>query len=337
MSGPPFVSVVVPARDEGRTIGDCLRAVLAQDYPADRMEVILADGMSGDATRAIASEAARGDRRLTIIDNPERIVPTAMNRAIARAAGAIIVRVDGHTIVAPDYVRRCVETLERTGSDGAGGVMRPAGDTPFRRGVALATSQPFGVGDSDLHYADSEREADSVYLGAYRRATFDRFGGYNERMVRNQDDELNYRIRAAGGRIVLNPAIRSTYTPRGDPAALFSQYFQYGRWKVPVLARAPSMIAARHLVPAAFVLGTAGALGVAAARPSLWPLPAGLLGLHAALSAGFAATAVRRAVPEGGAAALAGLAMAPLATLLVHAGYGLGLLSGLAARGGSGP
>jgi len=318
----PMVSVVIPARNEGRRIGECLRAVLAQDYPQDRFEVIVADGMSQDDTRSIVAAAAFGDPRVRVIDNPGRIVPTGMNRAIAAAAGEFIVRVDGHTIIHPDYVARCVETLSRTGADGAGGTMTPIAEGAFSGAVALATSTPFGVGNSAFHYAREEQESDSVYLGAYPRSAFARFGGYDEQLVRNQDDELNYRIRSRGGRIILNPAIQSSYHPRATARSLFSQYFQYGWWKVRVLSRVPSMISARHVAPSLFVLALAGSIAVSPWRPWLAAVGAAMLAAHAAGSLWFCAGRTRGLPARS-------LALVPVATLIIHVAYGLGLLAAL--------
>ena len=326
MSTAPLATVVIPERNEARHIEDCLAAVFGQDYPADRLEVIVVDGMSTDGTRDILERAAAREPRLRLLDNPASIVPTAMNRGIAAARGAIVVRVDGHCIIQRDYVSRVVETLQRTGADGVGGTMSPVARTPFQGAVALATSTPFGVGNSAFHYATQERESDSVYLGAYPAATFARWGGYDEALVRNQDDELNYRIRARGGRIVLNPAIRSSYTPRGTLRTLFSQYFQYGWWKPHVFVRVPRMISWRHLGPSAFVVVLMLLAAAGFIVPMAWGLLAAGLAAHAAGSTAFC---LERPSQVPGMAAWRSLAWVPLATLAMHVAYGLGLLLSL--------
>jgi glycosyltransferase involved in cell wall biosynthesis len=326
VSAAPLVSVVIPERNEARHIEDCLAAVFGQDYPADRLEAIVVDGMSTDATRDILKRAAARETRLRLLDNPDSIVPTAMNRGIAAARGAIVVRVDGHCIIQRDYVSRVVETLQRTGADGVGGTMSPVALTAFQGAVALATSTPFGVGNSAFHYATQERDSDSVYLGAYPAATFARWGGYDEALVRNQDDELNYRIRARGGRIVLNPAIRSSYTPRGTPRALFSQYFQYGWWKPHVFVRVPRMISWRHLGPSVFVVVLVVLAAAGFFAPIAWGLLAAGLAAHAAGSTAFC---VGRPSPVPGLAAWRCVVLVPLATLAMHVAYGLGLLLSL--------
>jgi len=187
------------------------------------------------------------------------------------------------------------------------------------------------VGNSAFHYARGERESDSVYLGAYPKRTFVRFGGYGEELIRNQDDELNYRIRARGGRIILNPAIRSWYRPRASASALFGQYFQYGWWKTRVMARVPSMIAARHMAPPVFVLALVALLAVGAFHPVALAAAAGALVLHGLIALSFCA--VNGPPPEEGgtfgARRLPGLALVPLATLVIHVAYGTGLLLGL--------
>ena len=326
----PFVSVVIPARNEERTIVACLDAVLSQDWPSDRMEIIVADGMSDDSTRRIVDERSCRDARVRLIDNPGRIVPGGMNLAIGAARGEFIVRVDGHTIIANDYVRVTIETLQRTGAEGAGGRMTPIVSPGFAGAVAFATSSPFGVGNSLFHYAQEETESDSVYLGAYPKTTFERFGGYDEAMVRNQDDELNYRIRARGGRIVLNPAIRSAYQPRGSVGRLFSQYFQYGWWKSRVMARIPASASPRHFIPSLFVLSLAGLLATSLFIPAAALLVAAILLLHAGASL---AGAIFWSVPVDSDLNaqdwLRTVILVPVAALVLHTGYGLGLIAGL--------
>src|SRR5262245_39417386 len=154
----PLVTVILPIRDEERRIRACLTAALAQDYPADQLEILAVDGCSTDATRAIVAELAAADHRLRLFDNPAGIVPTAMNVGLAVARGEVVVRIDGHTLVAPDYVRQCVATLARTGAVNAGGPMRPAGDGYWGRAAALATCSPFGVGGGAFHDETVERD-----------------------------------------------------------------------------------------------------------------------------------------------------------------------------------
>ena len=244
----PLVSVVIPMRNEAAHIAACIDSVLAQDYP--RLEIIVVDGDSDDASPQVLS--GYGDR-ICVLHNPARIVPTAMNIGIRAARGEIIARVDAHTLLASDYVRVGVETLRGTGADNVGGPMRAVGGGRCGTTIALAMSSRFGIG-AYFHFATADREVDTVYMGMYPRAVFERIGLFDEELVRNQDDELNYRLRKAGGRIVLTTRMRSRYQNRQNLTALARQFFQYGWWKVRVLQKHPAQMSPRHFVPPAFLL-----------------------------------------------------------------------------------
>ena len=248
------VSIIMAVRNEAAFIRRSLAAVLAQDYPAEHLEIIVADGMSTDATPEIVAELARDHHNLRLIENPGQIVARGLNEALRIAAGDIIVRVDGHTVIDPDYVRECVAALQASGADNVGGRMNAVGDSSFGRAVAAATSSRFGVGGARFHYSDHEEWVDTVYLGAWRRDLFGRIGNFDEEMVRNQDDEFNYRLRAHGGKILLSPAIRSEYYNRSTPWNLWKQYFQYGFWKVRVLQKHPRQMQPRQFIPGLGVL-----------------------------------------------------------------------------------
>lgn len=251
----PLISVIMPIRNEARFIAQSLGAVLAQDYPAELIEIIVVDGMSADSTRTIITQAAQAaGRNVAVLDNPAGIVPVAMNIGLRAARGAIIVRVDGHCEIAPDYVRRCVMALQRTGADNVGGLQRAVSETPIGRAIALATSSPFGVGGARFHYDARPGWVDTVYLGAYRRDVFERIGGFDEELVRNQDDELNFRLTQAGGKIWLDPSIQSVYYSRPSLRKLWKQYFEYGFYKVRVMQKRGGVASWRHLVPGIFVL-----------------------------------------------------------------------------------
>lgn len=322
---PPLVSVVMPIRNEESCIGQTVQAALSQDYPPGRMEVLVADGISKDRTRAILSDLCIRHPNLRVVDNPEGIVSTGLNRVILQARGDIIVRVDGHTVIEPDYVSRCVEALQRSQADCVGGPMRARGRTLFGQAVALATSSPFGVGGARFHYSGREEWVDTVYLGCWWRRTFDRIGLFDEKMVRNQDDEFSYRLLDAGGRILLSPDIRSLYTVRGSPEALWRQYFQYGFWKIEVLKRHPQQARARHLAPSVFVLAL---LGAASAAPFFAPGRAILLAIllgYGAANLGVSLSTAR----SGGWRLLPDLVFA---FALLHLSYGSGFLLGLSRR-----
>ncbi len=253
MNAPPFVSVMIPMRNEAGSIAACLDSVLAQDYPPDRFEVLVVDGAStDDSTRVVATYAER-DKRVRVLSNPHRIVPAALNIAIRAARGDILMRVDGHTRLAPDYMRVGVETLQRTRADNVGGPMVAIGGRGIGDAIARATASRFGIG-SYFHFGRAEAEVDTVYMGMYPRRVFERVGLFDEEMVRNQDDEFNYRLGKAGGRIVLTPAMRSWYQNRQTLWAVVKQYAQYGFWKVRVLQKHPRQMSIRHFVPPVLVL-----------------------------------------------------------------------------------
>lgn len=251
----PLVSVVVPVRNEEQHIEACLERLLAQDYPRERLEILVVDGRSSDRTRAIVKTVAahHPDASVRLLDNPERTVPHAMNTGIRAARGAVIVRMDGHSIPTPDYVALSIAALERSGAANVGGVFEAKGATPFGEAVAVATENSIGAGDARYRIGGVPGNVDTVPYGAFRREVFERIGLFDESLTRNQDYELNVRIRGAGERVYFDPAIRCTYTPRGTVRSLWSQYFQYGWWKVETIRRHPGSLRWRQLVPPAFV------------------------------------------------------------------------------------
>lgn len=321
MTSLPLVSLILPIRNEARYIARCLDAVLAQDYPSDCLQVLVVDGMSKDGTREIVAEYTARDSRVILLDNPEGIVPTALNRGLRAASGDVIVRVDGHTLIAPDYVRRCVLALVETGADDVGGPMRAAGESWSAQAIAFATSSPFGVGSAQFHYADRPGWVDTVYMGAYRREVFDRIGLFDEELVRNQDDEFNFRLLRAGGKIWLDPKICSTYYSRSSLHGLWKQYFEYGFWKVRVIQKHRRPASWRHLVPAAFILALLGSAFLSLMLRSPFPLLAVALPYLATSLAVSTGLALRR----GGRY----LPLLPLAFATMHLAYGFGFIAGI--------
>jgi glycosyltransferase involved in cell wall biosynthesis len=294
------------------------------------MEVLVVDGASDDDTVAVVQDVAARSPHVpvTVLSNPKRIVPTGMNIALARAKGDVIVRVDGHCEIEPDYVRRCVEALASTGADNVGGLQRAVADGVVGRGIAAAMASPFGVGGARFHYATEPGWVDTVYLGAYPKTVFDRIGGFDEDLVRNQDDELNFRLQQAGGKIWLDPTIRSVYRPRSSLRALWRQYSGYGFYKVLVMRKRGGFASWRHLVPAAFVLGAAGCVivGVVTGR---WQIPVIYLSTYAA--ANLAASTV------SGRGLGRSRFVLPLVFAILHVAYGIGFLRGLIRWGVRGP
>lgn len=261
VANQPFVSVIIPVYNEEPFIADCLSAVLQQDYPAEKFEIIIADGMSSDRTREVVASFQCRHRNIRLIDNAKRIVPTGLNRAIDCARGEIIVRLDGHCEYPTDYVRKVVELRQQTGADNIGGVLVPVGTDYVQKAVAAAYYSPVGLGGAALKAAagaDTMREVDAVHGGCWRRDRLIEVGGFDEAMVRNQDDELSFRLRKEKGKIVQCLSLHVVYHVRNSFKKLFLQFVQYGYWKVQVIRRHPRQASLRHIAPAMFVMTLIG-------------------------------------------------------------------------------
>lgn len=250
----PFVTVIVPMRNEEAWIERCVLSILEQDYPADRMEVLIVDGLSTDGSPELLKQLADRDPRIRILDNPARIVPSSLNLALRCARGDVITRVDAHTLLAADYLSTGVDLLVRSAAENVGGPMVCIGSGAVGNAIAETMGSRFGIG-AYFHFATDERVCDTVYMGMWPRRVFETVGLFDEQLVRNQDDEHSYRIRKAGGRIVLSPKMRSSYQNRQSWRALIRQFFQYGLWKVRVLQKHPSQMSVRHFVPPLMVAG----------------------------------------------------------------------------------
>ena len=313
----------MPVRNEAGFIERSVGSVMTQDYPRELLEVLIADGMSDDATREIINGLQQHHGNLKMVDNPGRIVATGLNEALRQARGEIIVRVDGHCEIAPDYVGRCVDHLSHDHVEVVGGPLETIGESYIARVIALAMSSWFGVGGSAFRVPNSRTQfADTVPFPAYSRAVIDRAGPFHEELVRNQDDEYNYRLRKLVVKILLSSDVRSQYYSRATLPRLWSQYFQYGYWKVRVMQKHPRQMRLRQLAPPLFV---------AAFLLALMLLPAfTVAGYFLELIAGAYVVAL------AGASILSGLKnkwellpLLPLAFAILHLAYGSGFLIGL--------
>lgn len=309
------VSVVMAVRNEAANLPASVGAILGQRYPG-MLDVTVALAPSTDATADVLDVLAK-DARVQVVDNPAAVTPAGLNAAIGATAGQVVVRVDGHAVIPPGYVRRAVELLDETGADNVGGIMAAVGETPFEQAVAAAMSSRFGTGDARFHYGGTAGPVDTVYLGTFRRSTLDRVGGFDETLVRTQDSELNHRIRATGGVVWFSPDLRVRYRPRGSAPELARQYFHYGRWRRVVVRRHPDSLRWRQLVaPATVVACAMGAvLGVTGRRWG-WLAPAGY-----AAGVGAASVATGRRLPPDVAVRL------PVVFAAMHAAWGVGFLT----------
>ena len=320
----PFVSVVIPCRNEARFLPRCLDSILSGDYPADRMEVLAVDGSSSDGTRECIRSYAQRDGRVRLVENPQGTTPAALNRGIDAARGEVIARMDAHAAVAREYLSRAVAHLERSGADNVGGTMRTLAqeDGPWAGAIVAALTHPFGVGNSYFRIGTGRpRWVDTVFGGCWRRQVFERVGRFNPELLRGQDLEFSLRLKAAGGRTLLAPDVRSDYYARTQLVSFWRNNFLNGQWAILAFAYSPVIpVSLRHLIPLLLVL----ALGAGAALLpwSGWPLAAVLLPYAAAnLGASVHVAVTRRGIWY--------LARMPAVFGALHLGYGLGSVSGL--------
>ncbi len=322
----PFVSVVVPCLNEERYVAACLDSILATTYPADRLEVLIVDGMSEDRTRPIVAAYAKRHPAVRLIDNPSHITPTGLNAGIRAARGDVIVRMDAHVVYPPDYLALSVAALQQTGADNVGPVIvtRPADGHAVARAIAVALSHPFGVGNSHFRIGSRERRwVDTVPFGCFYRSVFDRVGMFDEELPRNQDDEFNHRLATHGGRVLLEPRLVAYYYARGSIRQVARMWYQYGYFKPLVARKVGRVMTLRQLVPACFVLGLAGTGALSGWFP-LARVAFGALALaYAALAVGCGLAAARK---QGVACAL----MLPFIFGAIHTSYGVGFLQGVA-------
>ena len=308
------VSVIMPILNEERHLREAVAVVFDQDYPGE-IELVLALGPSRDGTDEVAHALAEQDPRITCVRNPSGRTPDALNAAIAASRHDVLVRVDGHALIPPSYVRTAVEVLVRTSADNVGGIMDAQGITVFEQAVAAAMRSRLGVGSSRFHTGGQEGPAETVYLGVFRRSALERVGGYDPHFARAQDWELNHRIRATGGLVWFTPDLTVSYRPRGSVASLARQYFKYGRWRRVVASR-HGTISARYLAPPVLVSGLAVALLLAPWWPWTLLVPAGYL----------------LAICGGGLVIGAGLrwrarVVVPVALGVMHLTWGVGFLT----------
>lgn len=252
------VSVIIPCRNEEKTIHLLLEALTDQNFSQSEMEVIIADGMSTDQTRPVIQEfkAAHPEMNLQVVDNPKKIIPSALNAGILASNGEVIIRMDAHSIPSPDYITRCVQALDAGIAENVGGVwdITPQNSSWIARAIAAAAAHPLAVGDAQYRYSSQAAYVDTVPFGAFKRELTDKIGFFDETLLTNEDYEFNTRIRQSGGRIWLDPQIRSVYYARKNLKELAQQYWRYGFWKAHMLRRYPETLRFRQALPPLFVL-----------------------------------------------------------------------------------
>ncbi len=252
----PGVDVVMPIRNEAEHLATAVAAVRSQDYPG-RVRIFLGVGPSDDGTEAVAARLAAAGADLVVVDNPSGHTPSALNVAIRAGSAPIVVRVDGHSVLSDGYIRRAVDTMRRTRAVNVGGLQVPLATTPFEEAVAAATTSWLGTGGASYRVGGEEGPVDTVFLGVFDRTAIEAVGLFDERLIRNQDYELNIRLRKAGGTVWFDPELSVGYRPRGSWRALARQYYEYGRWKAVVMRMHPESARLRQVVPPVGVVGGA--------------------------------------------------------------------------------
>ncbi len=252
--GSKKVSVVIPCRNEEKYIGKCIQSIIDQSYGIDNIEVMVCDGCSDDSTQKIIKDYNIQYSQIKLVINEKRVAPTAMNLGIKASVGEIIVIFGAHAYMDSDYIKICVEKLKNTNIACVGGRIINISENSMAEAISFSMASPFGVGNALFRFSEKEQLVDTVAFGAYRRSIFDEIGYFDEELVRNQDDELNFRIAKSDNKILLAPTIISHYYTRGSFGKLWTQYFQYGFWKVRVIQKHKKPAAVRHLIPLLFVI-----------------------------------------------------------------------------------
>ena len=319
-----MISIILPIRNEAKYIKKTLESILCQKNIEQEIEILIVDGMSTDNTRGIIIKYQKDHPNIHLIDNPEKIVSTGFNRALNESKGDIIIRVDGHCEIAPDYIQKCLECLEKINADCVGGATEHVASGLVGESIKMAQSSFFGVGGVSFRKKVEKGEyVDTLAFGAYKREVFDQLGGYDEELVRNQDDEFNFRMIQNDRKIWLDPSIKSTYTQRNSFMGIFKQYFQYGFYKVRVMQKRRGIASWRHMVPGLFVLGLLTSFSIFIIYGNNISilslcLPYLLFSLFATILELFKS-------PFN----LLSVMMLPLTFYILHISYGLGLLMGL--------
>lgn len=318
-----MLSVICPIYNEEKYIAKCIDSILAQDYPKDDLEVIFVDGMSSDRTREIVAEYSAKYPFIRLIDNPDRIVPPAMNIGIKASVGDIIVRLDAHAVFPQNYLPELVKNLRELDADNVGGVCRtlPINDTPVCRSIAYVLSSSFGMGNSHFRIgADSIKEVDTVPFGCFKRDLFERIGYFDEELTRNQDDEFNGRIIKNGGKIFLLPDLVIDYFARDTVAKVYKMFYQYGLFKPLVNKKLGQPATVRQFFPLLFVLGLIlGPLTFLISSAFIW-LYLGVLLVYLTLAAVFSSKESR---------SLKEVLIKTWVYFVVHFAYGWGYINGI--------
>jgi len=324
MKSDAFVSIIMPCRNEEKYIKACLDSVVANDYPKDKLEILVVDGMSNDGTRRVVEECCEQYTFVHLFDNPEKITPFALNIGVRKSKGDVIIRMDAHAEYPSNFISKAMNVLDKTGADVVGGpiLTLPSVDTLIARAIALITSHPFGVGDSKFRTSAKEGYVDTVPFGAYRREVFDRIGVFDECLLRNQDNEFHSRLIKAGGRIYLTPKLTARYYNQSTISGLAKQAFKTGMWNVLTLKVNPVAFRLRHFTPFVFVTAIMVSL-----ISSLFL--SGFTAIFLSISGSYGAAAIYSSLQLSRKNGLIYMFILPGIFFLYHVSYGFGTWAGL--------
>ncbi len=319
----PLLSAIIPCRNERRHIETCVRSILGQERPQGGIEVIVVDGLSDDGTREVLQNLSKEHSELRLVDNPLRVTPCAMNAGIREARGRYIAILGAHSDYASDYLRVCTALLDEHPEVGCvGGPIISVGKSLFGQAVAAAMSHPVGIGNARHRHPDFEGYAEGACFPVFRKEVFEQIGLYDEMLVRNQDDELNYRFTKQGGKVFLSPRARATYFVRETVRSLFCQYFEYGYWRVAVLRKHRVPASFRQIVPPLFMSLMAASVIVGLLLPGWWKLMAGVLPVL------YGVALLIAGVAQKGNADWRVAIRFPVAAAILHVAYAWGVLHG---------
>ena len=310
----PAVSVVLPVLNEELHLANAVNSILSQDYSGD-LEVILALGPSKDKTDEIAQHLASSDSRISLVRNPSGRTAAGLNAAINKSMNPVIVRVDAHSELQKNYISLAIEAMKTSGAVNVGGIMGAEGKSPFERTVAAAMRSPLGVGASRFHTGGESGYVDTVYLGVFIRSAVIAVGGFDERFIRAQDWELNYRLRQVGGKIFFDPRLHVTYRPRSSVRSLAKQYFEYGRWRRVVSRRHQGTINFRYLAPPFALTGTTISIVLALFFNPFFIFPALIYGIFLILASVITGKAISEKL------------LLPIVLFTMQMSWGLGFLT----------
>ncbi|MCS6295221.1 MAG: glycosyltransferase family 2 protein [Nitrospira sp.] len=324
LTSKPFVTILVPCRNEVRYIGACLLSILGNTYDDHLLEVLVIDGLSDDGTRKEIERIAANHPSVRMVDNPKRTTPAALNVGIQQAKGDVLIRMDAHATYPPDYISKLIDWQCKTGADNVGGIrIAVAADrTPMAAAIACGVSHPFGVGTSNYQVGlSAPKWVDTVWGGCFKKELFKTIGSFDEQFIRNQDDEFNHRLIAKGGRVLLVPDVHAFYVARNSLSKLWCMFYQYGYFKPLTRHKLGKIMTGRQLAPAAMVISGALSLVLAIVFPKSLILFIALVSVYVTASA---ALGIQIGMKNGWLCGLWMLVVFPI----IHLSYGIGFLQG---------